>query len=300
MALEAVVFPQDSFTYGCLTKDEEDLFGIISNNLDHNILSNWDSSSPSNIKEQWNSHSSPETSTLPPSTFEATTTITAPRRRKRRHTVNAKNKEEIESQRMTHIAVERNRRKQMNEYLDILKSLMPPSYVQRGDQASIVGGAINFLKELQQHLQFMKGQKKINKEAHENSFISCSCSSQPLTEFFMFPQYSMDARQNITCYPTKHNQSRAMADIEVTLVDSHANIKIMLKKRQGQVMKMVAGIQNLGFNILHLNVSSMDDNVLVSVSAKVEEGSRLNTVDEIAAAVNELSHRIQVEAAAWT
>lgn len=139
----------------------------------------------------------------------------------------------------------------------------------QGDQASIVGGAINFLKELEHHLQFMKGQKKINKQAHENSFITCSCSSPPFTEFFMFPQYSMGAHQNITCYPTNHNQSRAMADIEVTLVDSQANIKIMLKKRQGQVMKMVVGIQNLGFNILHLNVSSVDDNVLVSVSAKV-------------------------------
>jgi hypothetical protein len=32
---------------------------------------------------------------------------------------------------MTHIAVERNRRKQMNEYLAVLRSLMPPSYVQR-------------------------------------------------------------------------------------------------------------------------------------------------------------------------
>jgi hypothetical protein len=32
---------------------------------------------------------------------------------------------------MTHIAVERNRRRQMNEYLAVLRSLMPPSYAQR-------------------------------------------------------------------------------------------------------------------------------------------------------------------------
>jgi hypothetical protein len=52
-------------------------------------------------------------------------------RRKRRRTRSVKNREEVESQRMTHIAVERNRRKQMNEYLSALRSLMPPSYVQR-------------------------------------------------------------------------------------------------------------------------------------------------------------------------
>ena len=52
-------------------------------------------------------------------------------RRKRRRTKVAKNKEEMETQRMTHIAVERNRRRQMNEYLAVLRSLMPPSYAHR-------------------------------------------------------------------------------------------------------------------------------------------------------------------------
>ena len=47
--------------------------------------------------------------------------------RKRPRTV--KTSEEVESQRMTHIAVERNRRKQMNEHLRVLRSFMPGSYV---------------------------------------------------------------------------------------------------------------------------------------------------------------------------
>lgn len=50
-------------------------------------------------------------------------------KRKRPRTI--KTSEEVESQRMTHIAVERNRRKQMNEHLRVLRSLMPSSYVQR-------------------------------------------------------------------------------------------------------------------------------------------------------------------------
>jgi hypothetical protein len=40
-------------------------------------------------------------------------------------------REETETQRMTHIAVERNRRRQMNEYLAALRSIMPEAYVQR-------------------------------------------------------------------------------------------------------------------------------------------------------------------------
>ena len=58
-----------------------------------------------------------------------TKTGVRPRRKSRRRS--SKNKEEVEHQRMTHIAVERNRRKQMNEYLAVIRSLMPPSCVQR-------------------------------------------------------------------------------------------------------------------------------------------------------------------------
>lgn len=49
----------------------------------------------------------------------------------RRRSRAKKDEEEINNQRMTHIAVERNRRKLMNEHLSVLRSLMPESYVQR-------------------------------------------------------------------------------------------------------------------------------------------------------------------------
>lgn len=52
-------------------------------------------------------------------------------KRKRKRTRPSKNSEEVENQRMTHIAVERNRRKQMNEHLNALRSLMPSYFVQR-------------------------------------------------------------------------------------------------------------------------------------------------------------------------
>lgn len=52
-------------------------------------------------------------------------------KRKRKRTRPIKNKEDVENQRMTHIAVERNRRRQMNDHLSVLRSLMPPSYIQR-------------------------------------------------------------------------------------------------------------------------------------------------------------------------
>ncbi|XP_054799379.1 transcription factor bHLH96-like [Prosopis cineraria] len=289
MALEAVVFPQDAFNYsymfglghGLEAEHQQRFVGITGN-------ANWDYSSVlRDVKDSWDSSNSSPRESLSPAASTG--------RRKRRRTKTAKNQEEIESQRMTHIAVERNRRKQMNEYLAVLRSLMPPSYVQRGDQASIIGGAINFVKELEQHLQSMQGQTK-RKPRTEQS---------PFPEFFTFPQYTTPATQSITGCTAPNdvvmgqNQKEAgAADIEVSLVDSHANLKILSKKRQGQLVKMVVGLQSLRLCVLHLNVTTtLDDTVLYSVSVKVEDESQLNTVDEIAAVVNQLMRRIQEEAA---
>lgn len=62
-----------------------------------------------------------------------TTTPSASRKKRKRSrpTTCCKSPEEVESQRMTHIAVERNRRRLMNHHLASLRSLMPSSYVQR-------------------------------------------------------------------------------------------------------------------------------------------------------------------------
>ncbi|KAJ6372061.1 hypothetical protein OIU77_002394 [Salix suchowensis] len=102
-------------------------------------------------------------------------------KRKRQRTI--RTSEEVESQRMTHIAVERNRRKQMNEHLRVLRSFMPGSYVQRGDQASIIGGAIEFVRELEQLLQCLESQKQ--RRLMEDSALAIQQSHPPF-----FPPYA--------------------------------------------------------------------------------------------------------------
>ncbi|KAJ8619089.1 hypothetical protein MRB53_015275 [Persea americana] len=311
MALEAVVFPQDLFGYSCKDfyslpaaftfddlkveeKQKKDLVldtetsSLIEKNQNlatgfDSFCGNWDSSSSSILQ-----NSSPEVCTgdgffngsYPP---EATPCG----RRKRRRAKSSKNIEEVENQRMTHIVVERNRRKQMNEYLAVLRSLMPPSYVQRGDQASIVGGAINFVKELEQLLQSLEAQKRMTQQSEPGL-------TSPFANFFTFPQYSSSTNRSSTNEAVTENHS-AIADIEVTMVESHANLKVFSKRRPKQLLKMVAGLQNLHLTILHLNVTSIGEMALYSFSVKVEENCGLTTVDEIATAVYHMLGRIQEE-----
>ncbi|VYS46898.1 unnamed protein product [Arabidopsis thaliana] len=209
-------------------------------------------------------------------------------RRKRRRTRNCKNKEEIENQRMTHIAVERNRRKQMNEYLAVLRSLMPSSYAQRGDQASIVGGAINYVKELEHILQSMEP-KRTRTHDPKGDKTSTSSLVGPFTDFFSFPQYSTKSSSDVP------ESSSSPAEIEVTVAESHANIKIMTKKKPRQLLKLITSLQSLRLTLLHLNVTTLHNSILYSISVRVEEGSQLNTVDDIATALNQTIRRIQEE-----
>lgn len=285
MALEAAIYQQDPLIiYGC--KDYNcSSFGL--ENGDHimtgdqNLIGYWDSP-PSSV--------SPETCAA----GGGAAPQAAASRRKRRRSKSLKNKEQMESQRMTHIAVERNRRRQMNDYLAALRSLMPPSYSQRGDQASIVGGAINFVKELEQLLQSLEAYKFSDRPTAATAVVA---NSNVFSDFFTFPQYSRRLSSNSLIMATDVTAARrsSVADIEVTMVESHANIKILSKRRPKQLLKMVAGFQSICLDILHLNITTVDQSVLYSFSVKVEDECELNTVNDIATAIHEMVGTIQQE-----
>uniref|UniRef100_A0A453CWN2 BHLH domain-containing protein n=1 Tax=Aegilops tauschii subsp. strangulata TaxID=200361 RepID=A0A453CWN2_AEGTS len=220
------------------------------------------------------------------------------RRKRRRRARSCKNREDAESQRMTHIAVERNRRRQMNEYLAALRSLMPESYAHRGDQASIVGGAIDFVKELEQLLQSLEAQKRTLlaqqqqdhkpppiRDAMPSPSITVTAAattttrsgsgegkqaaatrdgmSPPFAGFFTYPQF-------VCRLPPRDDADdhAGAADIEVTLVETHASVRVMAPRRPGQLLRMVAGMEALRLTVLHLNVTTLGSLALYSLSVK--------------------------------
>ena len=183
----------------------------------------------------------------------------------------------------------------------------------QGDQASIVGGAIEFVKELEQQLQCLEAQKRKllvhqHKAAkpdatpmHHSTTSSSStkaaagttacvepaaaatttsnCSSSvtedaadhapppPFAQFFSYPQY-------VWCHsprdPAEDGGGRpGVADIEVTLVETHASLRVMTPRRPGQLLGLVAGLQALRLGVLHLSVTALESLVLYSISVKV-------------------------------
>ncbi|XP_010688515.2 transcription factor bHLH67 [Beta vulgaris subsp. vulgaris] len=242
------------------------------------------------------------------------------KRKRKRTTRPAKNKEEVETQRMTHIAVERNRRRQMNEHLNALRSLMPPSYVQRGDQASIIGGAIDFVKELEQMLQSLQAQKRM-RQYEENGDVSISSSSTSSSSnlhynniFMASPSSSFHQLRNqfhsheegngngngnsidecMMMRKSNNNEEYSaekrsdLADIEVVVIQNHVNLKIQCQRRAGQLLKAIVAFEELRLTVLHLNITSLHALVHYSFNLKIEDDCRLGSADEVARAVHQI------------
>ncbi|KAA3475174.1 transcription factor bHLH67-like isoform X1 [Gossypium australe] len=211
-------------------------------------------------------------------------------RRKRKRTKAAKNKEEVESQRMTHIAVERNRRRQMNDYLNSLRSLMPPCYIQRGDQASIIAGAIDFVKELEQLLQSLEAQKRTRKVEESNNSMS-----KPATEIHQ-QEYENGSEDGHCREEVKKAESKTgAAEVEVNVIHNHVNLKIQCSRRAGQLIEAIVTLETLRLTVLHLNITTSQASVLYSFNLKMEDDSALRSADEIAAAAAGLIPEEKVE-----
>nr|VDC93400.1 unnamed protein product [Brassica rapa] len=229
------------------------------------------------------------------------------KKRKRRRTRSEQKIEEKENQRMNHIAVERNRRRQMNHFLSILKAMMPLSYSRRlyvgcirhqqrlsnldilillqSDQASIIEGTINYLKKQEQLLQSFEAQLKPTKPNQSINILS---------NFFNFPQYSTAT----ACASSRHHHNglAVVANVEVTMVEMHANIKVLTKTRRRLLFKMINEFDSLGLTIFHLNLTTSNNMSLFTFSVKVDEDCRLTTTaNEIADAVHEVVSRIHKE-----
>ncbi|TKY56002.1 Transcription factor SPEECHLESS [Spatholobus suberectus] len=211
-----------------------------------------------------------------------------------------------EPPRMSHITVERNRRKQMNENLSVLRSLMPSFYVKRGDQASIIGGVADYINELQQLLQCLeaKKQRKVYSDVLSPRLVSSprpsplSPRKPPLSPRINLPisprtpqpgsPYKPRLQQGylsptISNSPTSSasssindninelvaNSKSIIADVEVKFSGPHVLLKTVSPPIPGQALKIISALEDLALEILHVNISTADETMLNSFTIKI-------------------------------
>lgn len=126
------------------------------------------------------------------------------------------------------------------------------------------------MKELEHILQSLEAQKLqlLQEEGQRDA-----ASATPFAQFFAQPQYYMSSCSTQSTpnkyYNYRSSNNGGIAEIEVTLVETHANIRVLSPKRLRQLSKLVAAFHNLYLTILHLNVTTLDPLVLYSISTKV-------------------------------
>ncbi|CAH8361730.1 unnamed protein product, partial [Eruca vesicaria subsp. sativa] len=239
-------------------------------------------------------------------------------------------------QKMSHVNVERNRRKQMNEHLTVLRSLMPCFYVKRGDQASIIGGVVEYISELQQVLHSLeaKKQRKTYAEVLSPRLVPSPRPSPPVLsprkpplspriihhhlllppisprtplptspygvhppQLPLIPQPPRSYSSLVSCSslgdPTPYspassssspsvssnhesslinelvaNSKSALADVEVKFSGANVLLKTVSLKIPGQVMKIIATLEDLALEILQVNINTVEGTMLNSFTIK--------------------------------
>ncbi|KMS98730.1 hypothetical protein BVRB_3g069100 [Beta vulgaris subsp. vulgaris] len=186
---------------------------------------------------------------------------------------------------MSHIAVERNRRKQMNDNLKVLRSLTPSFYIKKGDQASIIGGVVEFIKELHQVLQSLESQKR-------RKSLSPSPGSGPSPKQLQPSPRQLANANIITNHSFQFDGGKELvascnspvADVEAKISGSNVVLRVISKKIRGQLLRIISVLEKLSFDIIHLNISSMDDTFLYYFVVKIGLECELS-MEELAAEV---------------
>ncbi|KAK1387732.1 Transcription factor MUTE [Heracleum sosnowskyi] len=185
---------------------------------------------------------------------------------------------------MSHIAVERNRRRQMNEHLQVLRSLTPGFYIKRGDQASIIGGVIEFIKELHQVLNSLESKKRrmsLSPSPAPSPKVPLQLLSTPPSECNSLIR-NASSNENVKELGACCNS--VVANVEAKISGSNVILKTVSRRIPGQIVKIINVLETHFFEVLHLNISSMEDTVLYSFVIKIGLECQLS-VEELVAEV---------------
>lgn len=146
----------------------------------------------------------------------------------------------------------------------------------QGDQASIIGGVIEFIKELHQVLQALESKK-------QRKSLSPSPGPSTPRPVLQLPATSQPADNNIPVSVGELGAccNSSLADVEARISGSNVVLKVISQRIPGQILKIIAVLEKFSFEVLHLNISSMDDTVLYSFVIKVTYINMINNLFQL-------------------
>lgn len=130
------------------------------------------------------------------------------------------------------------------------------------------------MRELEQLLQCLESQKRrrLLGEAQARQVGEPSIGQQqpPFFPPLTIPNEQMKLVELESGLREETAESKScLADVEVKLLGFDAMIKILSRRRPGQLIKTIAALEDLQLIILHTNITTIEQTVLYSFNVKV-------------------------------
>ena len=127
------------------------------------------------------------------------------------------------------------------------------------------------MRELEQLLQCLESQKR--RRLLGESPLQAGDTPPPQQPPFLPPGAgNFGGHQNEgQILETTAESKSCLADVEVKVLGFDAMIKILSRRRPGQLIKAIAALEDLQLNILHTNITTIEQTVLYSFNVKVSQ-----------------------------
>ncbi|RZC91729.1 hypothetical protein C5167_027792 [Papaver somniferum] len=148
-----------------------------------------------------------------------------------------------------HVMAERNRREKLNQQFIALSAVLPG--LTKMDKASVLGDAVNYLKQLQEKVKTFEEQT-IKKTVESVIFLK-------KTQIYADDSESSSSNGNSIDGST-HDEP--VPEIEARVCHKNVLIRIHCEKRKGVFVKILSQIEKLHLSIMNSNAIPFDDSFL--------------------------------------